>query len=199
MRQLPLLKFKQPRKLNQNDRKKGQLYNLMLVADFFIWREYLTCRVLLSFQLSFIPLWLVRVFPTYYWNADHVSNLKVNCYHKENITSHVLSFNSTVILNTVFNTFLMLNVQYYLWDSHCLLQIFSQELKELEAALKAAYTNKERAAQLAEKEATKHDTTVSIQCIVLVVMELHTWLYRRLCVKTSILFSKTDFIAGVYW
>ena len=56
------------------------------------------------------------------------------------------------------------------------MQIFSQELKELEAALKAAYTNKERAAQLAEKEATKHDTTVSIQYIVLVlvVIKLHT-------------------------
>lgn len=37
----------------------------------------------------------------------------------------------------------------------------SLELRELEAKLKAAYTNKERHAQLAEKEALKYDKMVS--------------------------------------
>ena len=38
--------------------------------------------------------------------------------------------------------------------------VCSLELRELEAKLKAAYTNKERAAQLAEKDALKFDEMV---------------------------------------
>lgn len=38
--------------------------------------------------------------------------------------------------------------------------LFSFELRELESKLKAAYMNKERAAQLAEKEANKFDEMV---------------------------------------
>ena len=38
---------------------------------------------------------------------------------------------------------------------------FSLELRELEAKLKAAYMNKERMAQMAEKEAVKYDVMVS--------------------------------------
>ena len=38
---------------------------------------------------------------------------------------------------------------------------FSLELRELEQKLKAAYMNKERAAQLAEKDAIKYDEMVS--------------------------------------
>ena len=41
---------------------------------------------------------------------------------------------------------------------------FSQELRELEAQLKAAYMNKERSAQLAEKEALKIDEMVRPLC-----------------------------------
>ena len=40
------------------------------------------------------------------------------------------------------------------------LYIFSNELRELEAMLKMAYMNKERQAQLAEKEAHKYDKMV---------------------------------------
>jgi len=42
------------------------------------------------------------------------------------------------------------------FDNTC----FSTELRELEAQLKAAYMNKERSAQLAEKEALKYDEVV---------------------------------------
>ena len=38
---------------------------------------------------------------------------------------------------------------------------YSLELRELEAKLKAAYMNKERMAQMAEKEAVKFDVMVS--------------------------------------
>ena len=37
------------------------------------------------------------------------------------------------------------------------------ELRELEAKLKAAYVNKERAAQLAEKDALRFDQMVGVQ------------------------------------
>ncbi len=45
----------------------------------------------------------------------------------------------------------------------------SQELRELEARLKSAYMNKERSAQLAEKEAEKVDDMVSFHEIDLVL------------------------------
>jgi hypothetical protein len=50
--------------------------------------------------------------------------------------------------------------------------IYSTELRELEAQLKAAYMNKERAAQLAEKEALKYDQNVCT-CTVLMHMQLN--------------------------
>ena len=40
------------------------------------------------------------------------------------------------------------------------ISVFSLELRELEAKLKAAYMNKERMAQMAEKEAVKYDVMV---------------------------------------
>ena len=45
--------------------------------------------------------------------------------------------------------------------SICVISCFSLELRELEAKLKAAYMNKERMAQMAEKEAVKYDVMVS--------------------------------------
>ena len=50
-----------------------------------------------------------------------------------------------------------------LWDkrSKCLFNIFSVELRELEAKLKAGFMNRERAAQLAEKRAMALDSKVS--------------------------------------
>lgn len=41
------------------------------------------------------------------------------------------------------------------------LLIFSVELRELEVKLKSAYMNRERAAQIAEKEAMRYETVVS--------------------------------------
>lgn len=46
----------------------------------------------------------------------------------------------------------------------------SLELRELEAKLKAAYTNKERHAQLAEKEALKYDKMVSYSNVSFILM-----------------------------
>lgn len=43
----------------------------------------------------------------------------------------------------------------------CLFNIFSVELRELEAKLKAGFMNRERAAQLAEKRAMALDSKVS--------------------------------------
>ena len=40
---------------------------------------------------------------------------------------------------------------------------YSLSLRELEAQLRAAYMNKERAAQLAEREAMKYDEMVKLQ------------------------------------
>ena len=50
---------------------------------------------------------------------------------------------------------------------------FSQELRELEASLKAAYMNKERAAQLAEKEAKKYDDMAKESEISRIMKEEH--------------------------
>ena len=49
-----------------------------------------------------------------------------------------------------------------LWDKRlkCLFNIFSVELRELEAKLKAGFMNRERAAQLAEKRAMALDSKV---------------------------------------
>ena len=47
---------------------------------------------------------------------------------------------------------------------------YSLELRELESKLKAAYMNKERSAQIAEKEALKFDKMVKK-----IIMTIHCW------------------------
>lgn len=49
--------------------------------------------------------------------------------------------------------------------------VFSLELRELEAKLRSAYMNKERTAQIAEKEAIKFDVMVNISNIFLTVQK----------------------------
>ena len=62
---------------------------------------------------------------------------------------------------------------------------FSDELKELEAKLRAGYVNRERAAQLAEKQASQMLDAVNyyictlspyLSCILLIALTLWYWL-----------------------
>ena len=69
----------------------------------------------------------------------------------------------------------------------------SLEIRELEAKLKAGYMNKERAAQLAEKEARKNEEMVSrfIDCVSLCCLSVllnfmkHQCLYTNLCISST--------------
>lgn len=58
-----------------------------------------------------------------------------------------------------YNVFLYLNSMFILLD---LSFIVSAELRELELKLKSAYLNRERAAQVAEKETMRYEATVSV-------------------------------------
>lgn len=57
-----------------------------------------------------------------------------------------------------------------MWSSilnFCLFFLNSIELRELEKKLKAAYMNKERAAQIAEKDAIKHEQMVIMFLVIM--------------------------------
>lgn len=77
------------------------------------------------------------------------------------------------------------------FDKFVLSELYSVELRELEAKLKAGYMNKERAAQLAEKEVIKKQEEVKkkkmkdlLQCRYLSCVVGMQLTYMRLCIPT---------------
>lgn len=69
-----------------------------------------------------------------------------------------------------YNVFLYLNSMFILLD---LSFIVSAELRELELKLKSAYLNRERAAQVAEKETMRYEATVSVNSDYVIYLGLY--------------------------
>lgn len=98
----------------------------------------------------------------HFWLGQCITQFVWLCSQSIQLSGHLKVYKTTVnSLNKDHTLKTIIQIK-SLWDKRlkCLFNIFSVELRELEAKLKAGFMNRERAAQLAEKRAMALDSKV---------------------------------------